>query len=155
MNLTELAQLPAGQDEAALAAELLKYRSAARRVFLFLAIFSALALAIGWFASGLAGFWGALIGVGLALLFCGSSVWSGLHTIGAAPVSMAATVLLGWAGKLVVLIAVLAVLRGRTFYNPFVLFGVIAAGLIGSLILQVFAHRRNKAPYVIPNTPSV
>lgn len=64
--------------------------------------------------------------------------------------SMAATVMLTWLLKLVVLIVVLFILRGRDFYNPYVLFAVIAVGIIGALVVQALALKSSKLPYVTP-----
>jgi len=132
------------------AAERHLYRRASRLVAVLLAAVAVLGLAVGWFAAGLPGVWAALIGVALTAVFCGGTMWSITHTIGSTPVSMAATVMLTWLVKLVVLIVVLFILRGRDFYNPYVLFGVIAVGVIGALIVQALAVKNSRLPYVVP-----
>jgi len=133
-------------------AERATYRRASRLLAIFLGALTVLSLIVGWLVAGTAGLWAALIGIGLAGLFCGGTMWSITHTIGAAPVSMAATIMLTWLAKLIILIAVLAFLRGRDFYHPQLLFAVIAVGVVGSLILQALVLKRGRAPYVVPNT---
>jgi len=133
-------------------AERATYRRASRLLAIFLGALTVLSLIVGWFVAGTAGLWAALIGIGLAGLFCGGTMWSITHTIGAAPVSMAATIMLTWLAKLIILIAVLAFLRGRDFFHPQLLFAVIAVGVIGSLIWQALVLKRGRAPYVVPNT---
>ena len=133
-------------------AEWALYQKTLRWVGLFVVVLTAIAVLIGWFASGLAGVWAAVIGAAIAGLFCGTTLWSVANTIGASPTSMAATVMLTWAGKLVVLIAVLALLRGRDFYNPYILFAVIAVGVLGALGIQALSLKRGRLQYVTPQS---
>jgi len=134
------------------AAERQQYGRASRLLAIFLAALTVLSLVIGWFTVGWPGVWAALIGAALAGLFCGGTMWSISHTIGAAPISMAATVMLTWLVKLLILIGVLAFLRGRDFYHPYLLFAVIAAGMLGALAIQALVLKRSKQPYVVPAT---
>ena len=129
-------------------AEWALYQKTLRWVGLFVVVMTVIAVVIGWFVSGLAGVWAAVIGAAIAGLFCGTTLWSVANTIGTSPTSMAATVMLTWAGKLVVLIAVLALLRGRDFYNPYILFAVIAVGVLGALGIQALSLKRGRLPYV-------
>ena len=152
-NNTDLATL--GHDVGEHMAERLMYQRATRLVAWFLGGLALLALLIGWLVAGLPGVWAALIGVGLTALFCGGTLWSVSRTIGSAPVSMAATVMLTWLVKLAILIAVLFFLRGRTFYNAYVLFAVVAVGVIGALIVQGLSIKRSNLPYVVPNTRNI
>lgn len=131
-------------------AERQMYRRASRLLAWFLIALALIALAVGWFGFGFPGVWAALIGVALTGMFCGGTMWSITHSIGAAPVSMAATIMLTWLAKLVVLIAVLALLRGRDFYSPYLLFAVIAVGVIGALVVQALTIKRSRLPYVTP-----
>gem|GEM_PF-276745 len=132
-------------------AEWALYQKTLRWVGLFVVVLTVIAVLIGWFVSGLAGVWAAVIGAAIAGLFCGTTLWSVANTIGTSPTSMAATVMLTWAGKLVVLIAVLALLRGRDFYNPYILFAVIAVGVLGALGIQALSLKRGRLPYVTPS----
>jgi len=127
------------------------YRRASRILAIFLGILTILALLIGWLVAGSSGLWAAVIGVALAGLFCGGTMWSITRTIGAAPISMAATIMLTWLAKLIILIAVLAFLRGRDFYQPHLLFAVIAVGMLGALVIQALTVKRSHLPYLVPD----
>ena len=133
-------------------AERRAYQRTSKLLWLFMGITAVVALVVGWLTSGLPGVWGALIGAGLAAMFCGGTMWSVTKTVGSAPISMAATVMLTWLAKLIVLIVVLAALRGRDFYNPYVLFAVIAVTVIGALAVQAISIKRNKVPYITPKS---
>lgn len=124
------------------------YQRALRWIGLLVAALAVGGTAIGWFAAGLPGVWGALIGVALAGLCCAATVWSVAHTIGADTTSIMTTVLGTWLVKLVLIIVALAFLRGREFYNPYVLFGVLALGVIGAVIIESYCVHRSRMTYV-------
>jgi hypothetical protein len=105
-------------------------------------------VAVGLAVAGTAGLWGALCGVLLAGFFCATTIVSMLRTVGSGPTTMAAFVMGAWIVKMIVLMAVLAVLRGREFYDPYILFGVVAVGAIGSALLDYRAVGRSRVPYV-------
>jgi hypothetical protein len=94
--------------------------------------------------------WGAAIGVLLAGFFCATTIWSMGRTVGSSPTAMGAVVMGAWIVKLLVLVGVLAALRGRDFFAPYVLFVVVAAGAIGSAILDARVVARGRVPYVDP-----
>ena len=52
--------------------------------------------------------------------------------------------------KIVVLVVVLALLRGADFYDRWVLFAVLALGAVGSALLDYRAVRGGRVPYVQP-----
>ena len=126
------------------------YRKTLTWVVTFIGLLAIIAVGVGWLTAGLPGVWGALVGAGIAALFCGTTVWSIGATIGSSPTQMAATVMLTWAAKLAVLIAVLALLRGRDFYHPVVLFLVIVIGVVGALAIQAISVKGARLPYVAP-----
>ncbi|MDO8143030.1 hypothetical protein [Isoptericola sp. 178] len=105
---------------------------------------------VGWFVAGTAGVWGALVGAGLAAFFCATTIWSMQRTVGASPTAMAAGVMGAWLAKIVVLVVVLVLLRGADFYDPYVLFVVLALGAVGSALLDYQAVRGARMPYVQP-----
>lgn len=105
---------------------------------------------VGGLVAGTAGVWGALIGAGLAAFFCATTIWSMQRTIGQPPTTMAAVVMGAWLAKVVVLIVVLALLRGADFYDPYVLFVVLAIGAIGAALLDYQAVKNARMPYVQP-----
>ncbi|GAA4721336.1 hypothetical protein GCM10023216_08130 [Isoptericola chiayiensis] len=105
---------------------------------------------VGWLVAGTAGLWGALVGAGLAAFFCATTIWSMQRTVGKSPTTMAATVMGAWLAKIVVLVVVLVLLRGADFYDPYVLFVVLAVGAVGSALLDYQAVRGARMPYVQP-----
>jgi len=100
--------------------------------------------------AGAPGVWGAVIGVGLALVFSGTTIVSMLVTAGKPATTMAAVVMGAWLGKVVVLIAALALLRGEDFYHRGVLAAVLVVGVVGSALLDLRAVRGGRVPYVTP-----
>jgi hypothetical protein len=126
------------------------FRTALRDMLILLAVLLVLGVGLGYLLAGLPGVWGALIGVGLALLFSGTTVVSMLVTAHKPATTMAAVVMGAWLGKIVVLIAVLALLRDEDFYHRGVLAVVLFAGVIGSALLDLRAVKAGRVPYVTP-----
>ncbi|MGN8246674.1 hypothetical protein ACTHAM_000339 [Cellulomonas soli] len=126
------------------------FRRALRDTLLLLAALTVLGVGLGALLAGTPGVWGALIGVGFALVFCGTTVVVMLRTAHANPQTMAVAVMGSWLAKLVVVMVVLAVLRGQTFYDRVVLLVVVAAGTIGSALLDYRAVASGRIPYIEP-----
>lgn len=126
------------------------FRRALRDMLVLLAVLSVLGVGIGWLVAGSAGVWGALIGVGLALVFSGTTVVSMLRTAHASPQAMAGIVMGAWLGKIVVVIVVLTVLRDLEFYDRTVLAVVLLVGVLGSALLDYRAVTNGRIPYVEP-----
>ena len=126
------------------------FRTALRDMLVLLAVLTVLGIGLGYLLAGLPGVWGALIGIGLALLFSGTTVLSMLLTARSAPTTMAAVVMGAWLAKVIVLIAVLAIIRDEDFYHRGVLAAVLFAGVIGSALLDLRAVRGGRVPYVMP-----
>jgi hypothetical protein len=129
------------------------FRTALRDMLLLLAVLAVLGIGLGALLAGTPGVWGAAIGVGLALLFSGTTIASMLLTSHKPATTMAAVVMGAWLAKVVVLIAVLAVLRGEDFYHRGVLAAVLVVGVVGSALLDLRAVRGGRVPYVIPSEP--
>ncbi|MDR0482510.1 MAG: hypothetical protein LBH13_05050 [Cellulomonadaceae bacterium] len=138
----------AGRAQRQAAIERAVYRRALVLTGGLLAVLTVLGVGIGAMTAGTTGVWGAVMGVALAALFCAPTIWSMKRSVGTSPTTMAALVMGVWLGKLVVLIAALALLRGHTFYHPVVLFVVLALGAIGSAALDAFAVTSSKMTYV-------
>lgn len=132
------------------AAERRVLRTALRDTAVFLVVLAVVDVGAGALAAGMAGLWGALVGVAIAGFFCATTVWSMLRSVGATPAAMAGLVMGTWIAKIVVLVIVLAVLRGRDFYDPWVLLGVVAVGAIGSSLLDYRAVQNGRIPSVDP-----
>jgi hypothetical protein len=126
------------------------FRRALRDMVVLVAGVTVLGVGIGYLVAGLPGVWGALIGAGIALLFSGTTTLSMLKTSDAAPGRMMAVIMGTWLGKLVVVIVLLAVLRGLDFYDRYVLAVVVAVAVIGSALLDYRAVARGRVPYVSP-----
>ena len=130
------------------AAERRVLRIALRDTAVFLGVLAVLGVGVGALTAGLAGVWGALVGVAIAAFFCGTTVWSMLRSVGASPAAMAGLVMGSWIAKIVILMVVLAVLRGQDFYDRWVLLAVVAVGAIGSSLLDYRAVQQGRVPYV-------
>ena len=128
------------------------FRRALRDMLILVAGLAVVGVVVGALVSDppSAGVWGAVIGVGLTLLFSGTTVVSMLRTTSASPSAMMATILGTWLVKMVVLIVILAVLQEQTFYDRTVLVVVLLAGVLGSIYLDYRAVARGRVPYVQP-----
>ncbi|MFE6971841.1 hypothetical protein [Isoptericola sp. NPDC057653] len=148
------AQDAAGADAAAgehaTTAERAVLRVALRDTLLLVGALVVLGGGIGLLVAGLPGLWGALVGAGIAAFFCATTIWSMMRTVGSSPARMAAFVMGAWVAKIVVLIVLLALLKGATFYDPWVLIAVLAVGAIGSALLDYRAVNAGRVPYVQP-----
>ncbi len=143
---------PAGgaTAEHAAAAERRVLRTALRDTLLLVGALVVLGGGIGLLVAGLPGLWGALVGAAIAAFFCATTIWSMMRTVGSSPARMAAFVMGAWVAKIVVLIVVLVLIQGRTFYDPWVLLVVLAVGAIGSALLDYRAVNSGRVPYVQP-----
>lgn len=126
------------------------FRRALRDTMLLLVALTVLGVLVGVLVAGLPGVWGALIGVGLAAVFSGTTVVAMLRTTRATPQVMAGVVMGSWLAKVLVVIVALALLRGLDFYSAPVLAGVLALGAIGSALLDYRAVSTGRVPYVEP-----
>ncbi|MFE5310937.1 hypothetical protein [Isoptericola sp. NPDC056573] len=125
-------------------------RTALRDTLLLVGVLVVLGGGIGLLVAGLPGLWGALVGAAIAAFFCATTIWSMMRTVGSSPARMAAFVMGAWVAKIVVLIVVLALLQGATFYAPWVLIAVLGVGAIGSALLDYRAVNSGRVPYVQP-----
>jgi len=141
---------PGSTGEHATTAERAVLRKALRDTLILVGALVVLGGGIGLLVAGLPGLWGALVGAAIAAFFCATTIWSMLRTVGSSPTRMAAFVMGAWVAKIVVLIVVLALLQGATFYAPWVLIAVLAVGAIGSALLDYRAVSSGRVPYVQP-----
>lgn len=141
---------PAATARAARSAADEVFRTALRDMLVLLAALAIFGVGIGALVAGTEGIWGALIGVGLALVFSGTTVVSMLRTSGSSPQAMAAVVMGAWLAKVIVVIVVLAVINDMDFYSKPVLAVVLLVGVIGSAYLDYRAVSRGRIPYVEP-----
>lgn len=102
---------------------------------------------LGLVLDGTAGLYGALLGVGVGLLFCGTTVVSMLVSVHK-PVSVLAGVVLGaWVVKMIVVVAVLAVIRDLEFYDKYVFAAVLVLLVLTSTAIDVRAVLQGRVPH--------
>jgi hypothetical protein len=103
---------------------------------------------IGFFAAGLPGLFGALAGAGIALLFVSLTALSvlvgGKLNLG----GFYAVVLGGWLLKVVIFIAMIAILKRVEGLNGVALFATLVASVLGSLAVDGFVVTKSKIPAV-------
>ncbi|QGQ21080.1 hypothetical protein GC089_13305 [Cellulomonas sp. JZ18] len=126
------------------------FRRALRDTVVLLAVLAVLGVGVGALVAGVPGVWGALIGVGLALVFSATTVVAMLRTLDSSPNTMAAVVMGTWLAKVLVVIVVLALVRDLEFYSRGVLAAVLALGVVGSAVLDFRAVNGGRVPYVEP-----
>ncbi|NLU84460.1 hypothetical protein [Rhodococcus sp. HNM0569] len=125
-------------------------RAAVRYGALGLVALAVVGSAIGALVAGLAGVWGALLG---AAVGGGFILFTALGVLLTAklPALTAGAVLLGtWLLKMILAIAVLALLDPLTFYSRGMLVGVVIAALVLVLGAETYGVLGTKAPYVEP-----
>lgn len=104
---------------------------------------------VGWgWAADLPGIWGVLIGAGIGGGFVLLTVISMLATSRTDPVTTAVVVLVGWLIKIVVMILVLWVLSGMTFYNTWALAVTIIVSLLIVLVTETWGVVTSRVTYV-------
>ncbi len=126
-------------------------RRALRHLVWLLAGLAVVGSVLGWLTAGAAGVWGALIGVGIAAVFSGTTVLSHLRTADSSVQVTGAVILGAWLVKIVVIIAVLAALRPLEFYDRNMLALTLVIGVLGSVYLDYLAVTKARIPYVQPS----
>lgn len=121
-----------------------------RRLVVVTAGVTALAVVVGLIWAGSPGMWGAVLGGVVGVIFCLTTVASMLLAEGRSPQYLAIAVLGGWLAKMVVILVILAVLRGQDFYDKVVLAGTLGAIVVASLAIEMLAVRSARIPAVTP-----
>lgn len=98
------------------------------------------------------GAWGAVLGGVVGVVFCVTTVVTMLLGEGRSPQYLAVAVLGGWLVKMIVIVAILAVLRDLTFYDKYVLAGTLGAIVVASLAIELLAVWSARIPVVTPGT---
>lgn len=137
-------RLPAGDPVRAV------FRRALRDMLVLVAVLAVVGIGVGALVAGSAGVWGAVIGVLVTLVFSGTTVVSMLRTADASVTTTGAVILGAWLGKMVLLVALFAVLDDMDFYHRGVLVAVLLAGVLGSVLLDYRAVQRGRVPYTEP-----
>jgi len=126
------------------------FRTALRDMLRLLVVLGVLGVAVGALVAGRPGVWGALLALGVTLVFSGTTVASMLATANSAPATTGTVITGAWLAKMIVVIALLAVLRELDFYHHTVFGVVLLAGVLGSALLDYRAVSRGRVPYVQP-----
>lgn len=111
-----------------------------------------LAGAVGWLIDSSAGLWGGVLGIAIPVGFFSVTVVVALLTLRVRPEVFGAAILGSWVLKLILLIAVLAVLADADFYNRAIFFGAFLVGTIGYLVAEALIVTRTRVPYVEPHS---
>lgn len=125
-------------------------RRAAVLGYLVAAVALPVVAAIGWLVAGSAGLWGAVVGLSIPVAFLSVTVLLALATARLAPTALGAVVLGSWLVKVVVLIAVLALIADGEWYSRGVLFAVFLVSVLAYLVLEALVVVRTRVPYVDP-----
>lgn len=105
---------------------------------------------IGGLVVGVSGVYSALIGAAVAFVFFGITAIIMLFTADSGPAVTAGGAMGGFLVKIALMFAVVAVLSGRDFYHPMVLFITLVAGAVASLAIETWAVQNARIPTVDP-----
>lgn len=119
-----------------------------RELLVATAVIALVGLVVGFVVDAWAGFFGALLGVIAALVFTVTTALSMLYALHKPPSILAGLVLGAWLGKMVVLIAMLAVIQNMTFYNKIVFAVVLLVAVLASMAIDVRAVLTGRVPNV-------
>lgn len=112
------------------------------------------AVVIGFLIAGMPGLWGALLGIAIPVAFFSITVIVALVTVRVRPEVFGAAILGSWLIKIVVLIAVLAVLSRADFYDRGIFFAAFVVGTVGYLVTEAIIVVRTRVPYIEPENRS-
>ena len=111
------------------------------------AVIGVLAFVAGYLVDSWRGVLGAGIGVVIAVVFSGTTVVSMRYALRRPPAVLAGIVLGSWLAKMVVLIALLALLQDETFYNKVVFAVVLVTTVLVSVVIDVRAVVEARIPH--------
>jgi hypothetical protein len=103
---------------------------------------------VGAALDGTAGFWGAVLGLGIPAAFFGITVLTALLTAGSPSTTMVLVVGGAWVLKIAALFLILAVLADATFWSRTAFFVAFLVGVVGWLVAEVSVVARTRIPYV-------
>ena len=103
---------------------------------------------VGWFIAGAPGVWGALLGAGIALVFCGTTLVTTMVTSRSDLTTMTMVVLGAYLAKMLVLVIVFALLRDVDFFHLGTFVVVLLLGVAGSMVLDFRAIAAGRVPHV-------
>lgn len=123
-----------------------------RRVLLFTAAGLIVLLPVGsvagWLLGGSTVGWGILLGLAVPAAFLGFTVLVGLLAARLSNTRFVAVVVASWLVKLILLMVVLAQLRGAEFFSTGAFFVAFLVGVAGWLLTEVIVVLRTRVPYI-------
>jgi len=126
------------------------FRTAVRDVLVLVGVVTVVGTVLGGVIAGGPGVWGGLVGGIIALLAGAATPVTMLRTAGLPLTTAMAAVVAGWLTKTFVVLVAVVVLRDSAALDHRVFFGVVAAGLLGSVVVDGRAVLRGRVPYVTP-----
>ncbi|SDD54459.1 hypothetical protein SAMN05216410_3474 [Sanguibacter gelidistatuariae] len=126
------------------------FASALRATLIMLVVLTVVGIGVGALVAGASGVWAALLGVGVTLIFSGTTIASMLYTADKGPNTTMALLLGGWIAKMLVLVIILAVLGQLDFYHHLIFAVIVMVGVVGSAALDMVSVIRGREPYVSP-----
>lgn len=114
-------------------------------------VLAVLAAVLGLVVRGAPGLWGGVVGAAVAAGFVVFTAVAVLLSARLDPTAAGAVLLGSWIVKLLLLVVVLALLRGLTFYDRTTLGVTVLAATVGLLVLETLAVLRTRVPYVDPH----
>ncbi len=108
------------------------------------------AAVVGWLVDGRPGLVGAILGVGIPLVFFGVTVLTALLTSRWTPGAMGALVLGSWVVKMAALIGLLALIDGWDGWSRPVFFVCFAISVPAWLGLEAWVVVKTRQPYTAP-----
>ena len=115
-----------------------------------LAVVLVLGMLVGWFVAGAAGIWGAVIGGLIAGVFELITVVMVLLTRNLPPATTMSIIMGSWLLKILIVLVVVAAIKGLTFYDRGTFVAVMAAALVAVLAAETVGVKKTQATYVTP-----
>jgi hypothetical protein len=128
------------------------YRNAVRWSVIALAIVTGLGAGLGAMVAGVDGVWSALLGAAVAAVFTLTTqiaAWQGARR---GPMAFVAWVGLTWVPKIIVVIAAAVIAQQLEWLVRPLFGGVLLAGAIAALVIDILAVQKARIPYVAPGT---
>lgn len=131
------------------------FRTVQKRLLLLTAAVAVVGVGVGALVAGLPGVWGALVAAALGLLFMIATVATLRLIAGRGPELLQIVIFGGWIVKMVLVVLVMLWLRDLDFYDPRVLFGTLAAVVLGGIVVEIVSVATARIPYVDVAMPEV
>ena len=131
------------------------FRTVQKRLLLLTVAVAVVGALIGFLVAGLPGVWGALVAAALGLLFMITTVAMLRLVAGRGPELLQIVIFGGWIVKMVIVVLVMLWLRDMDFYDPGVLFGTLAAVVLGAIIVEIYSVATSRIPYADVELPDV